>query len=725
MSEKVKRKLSFPKFAPQDIVTVLFAVFIFIVNFQIVGKCSNPFVFNDEMGYWTHAAEMAGKDWHGVSNSLAWYSFGYSFMLVPLMKVISDTAMLYRAALVLNICMEIICYFLFVYIIRYLFPKLGKLPSSFVSASAILYTSYQLNAGIAFSETALLFITTVIIFTLIRVIKKPTYLNLVCLGILSAYLFMIHNRTIGIVASAVLAVGLAVVFKKIKLRKAGVFAAALAAGLVINKIIRYYLESSLWISGKAGGNDAGSVFGKIKAAFSSIDSIKRLLSIMASQGFAVSAATMCLVLFALWALMRRIIGSITDDIRTRREYKKSGKENKKSNVLDEKIYIILFIFCSFISTWIISSVFMFDFQRIDHVLYTRYFDIIVGILIALGICWLYQADKIDLGFMMIIPFIMRIGAGRASVMMQYVESPIFNKVCAPGICRFYKESGLNFHAYITLSVSLFFILAFILYALRKHKLGIYAASVICVISFMKNAPEALEVIEANQESYQSDREMIKRSSEVLESGKVWITPSVGTFASFLQYEMNDVRVDYIYDLDEITENDYVFSNKSDIINLLDYEIVDSSDKRIIISEKESKGSGEELDKLPLSFMNTFDSSCYIPEEDVIESNPNNNYVCYGPYVNVDAGEYVFTLNMTFEETDGEDIGFAEVRSNSVSTVYDHIDIVEDMISKNGSFDAELGANVGVPVSDMEIVVFLYDPADVSMQIDSIYVDIKE
>lgn len=126
MSEKTKKKFAFPRFQPQDIVTILFAVLIFYINFKIVGKCYNPFVYNDEMGYWTHAAEMAGLDWHGVSKTLAWYSFGYSFMLAPLMKIISDTVILYRAAIILNICMEIVSYFLFVYIIRYLFPKIGK-----------------------------------------------------------------------------------------------------------------------------------------------------------------------------------------------------------------------------------------------------------------------------------------------------------------------------------------------------------------------------------------------------------------------------------------------------------------------------------------------------------------------------------------------------------------------------------------------------------------------
>ena len=208
MSEKAKKKFSLPEFSPFDIVTLLFAGLIVYFNIGIVGKCFNPFVYNDEMGYWTHAAKLAGMDWTGVSKTLAWYSFGYSFMLAPLMMLISDTVALYRSALMLNIAMELVCYFLFIYILRRVFPELGRLPSSFAAAAAILYTSYQMNAGIAFSETALLFVTTLVTFLIVRMVQKPTYVNMTLLGLLCAYLFMVHNRTIGIVASAVLIVGL-------------------------------------------------------------------------------------------------------------------------------------------------------------------------------------------------------------------------------------------------------------------------------------------------------------------------------------------------------------------------------------------------------------------------------------------------------------------------------------------------------------------------------------
>ena len=44
-------------------------------------------------------------------------------MLVPLIKLIHDPVTLYRAALVLNAVFVTLTYLMFVYILRFLFPK--------------------------------------------------------------------------------------------------------------------------------------------------------------------------------------------------------------------------------------------------------------------------------------------------------------------------------------------------------------------------------------------------------------------------------------------------------------------------------------------------------------------------------------------------------------------------------------------------------------------------
>ncbi len=717
MSEKAKKKLSLPSFGPQEIVTLLFAAAIFLINFRVVGKCYNPFVFNDEMGYWTHASVMAGYDWTGVSNGLAWYSYGYSFMLAPIMKLFSDPVDMYRAALILNIVMEVLVYFMYIYIIRFLAPELKKIPASLISATAVLYTSYQHNAGIAFSETALLFVTTLTAFTLVRVLKKPSYLNLGCLGAVSAYLFMVHNRTIGIVASVVLVVFLAVIFKKIKLRHAAVFLGVLAMGFVADKLIRHHLESILWYSGKAGGNDSESILSKLRSSVSSTANFKRMMSLFVSQAFAAFVSTFGIALFALWAILRRMFENAALSVKAAAKHKK----RQAVRAINSQFFMLLFIFCAFISTWLISSVFMFEFQRIDHIVYTRYYDITIGLLIITGLYYMYHANKADFMFAAVMPFIMLAGANRAAGLFNSVGIKIFSRVCSPGLGMYYHAFENNYYAYAMTAAAMFGVLMFIM-QIKKHDIGLYPAALITTAAFIVFTSDAREDIRNNQRVYKGDRELVYRVKD-MEPEHIYIAPDVGTFASFLQFMMKDVKVEYANHPERLSEDALIFVDKRNIIEMRDYEIIDRSDRHLLV--RNTKTAADEDFHLPLSYMYTFDSDMYIADEDMIKSDPDNNYLCYGPYLGFDADQYTLTLDMTVLENTAENIGFAEVKSNSVNTVYDHVEITSDMVKKDGSISLDLGANVGVPVSDMEIVVFLYDPKAVSMQLNSIEVNTED
>ena len=715
MNEKTKQKRRLPAFDPRYIVTLILAAVIFILNYRIVGKCYSPFVYNDEMGYWMHAAEFAGLDWRGVSGTVAWYSYGYSLLLAPLVKLIKDTVVLYRAALIMNILMDEICYFMYVYIIRRLFPKLGIIPASVAAAAGMLYTSYQFNAGVAFSETALLMAATIVVFLMVRILEKPTYLNTACMGIASAYMYMVHNRTIGIVASVVFVVFIAAVCRKIKFRHSGAFLITLIAGFIADKLIKGHLVSVLWDSG-ASGNDAGSVFGRMKTAVSSVSGFKRLLGVMAGQGFAVSAGSFCLVLFAILVMVRK--GGIG--------FFKAGKAvkggKKLSEVADSRFLMFLFIFCAFAATYLISCIFMIEFKRIDHVLYTRYFDILVGLFIMSGICFLFEAEKWDLFLMMLVPFIMRIGASGANRTMPLVEDLTFNKVCAPPICKLFELSERNFHAYISYAVSWFFVLAAISWFLRWKKLSIYVCSAVCAVLFIANTPSAQLAITVNQKAYEGDRALCERVKELPEK-HIYVMPDAGTFISFLQYEMNDVRIDIAKSPETFSEDGYLFASVGNVVDLMGHEIIDRSDRHILYSAEKT---GSYDNRIPLDMMSVFDSSCYVESEDMIESAPEFNYLCYGPYMHLDKGSYTFSLDLDFDDMDkAEEIGYAEINSDGGQTVYVHEEITPDMLDKDGKLELELDADLDRDVSGVEIVVFLYDPETIYAQLNSIEVKTED
>lgn len=708
-------RIGFFKPEKHHIVCLGLAIIIFVINFQIVGKCSHPFVFNDEAGYWTHAAIMAGKDWSGVSSNMVWYSYGYSLFLTVLVRVFSDTTVLYRAALVLNIAMLIAVYFLYIKIIEELFPKINKYAVYFAAFAAAMYTPYQVQSGVAWSETAMLFVMVLLTYTVMRFIKKPTYINSVALGFLSAYIYVVHNRCIGIVLSVILAVGISVLLKNAKLRHAALFISVLAVCLLANKLICGCLEDIIWTGGRPSGNDMGSTMPKIKSALTTSEGLKKFISIFLSQSFASFVSAMGITIVALWSSLKSIFSNLIKVIK--------AVKNRESirNIVDLKSFMFLFVFCSFVSTLIISSIFMINYERIDHVLYTRYFDMTVGILVAIGICVIVSSisDNKNTVVIPLIPAVLYIGANRADVLMANVSSQVFNIMCSPGIATMYKSYGENFMRYAFIAVTVLGIASAIVFLLKKHSnICICITAVICSVFFIFNTKAGKENIIICQENGYDDVELLERIEE-MPKRDIYILNSCGTFMQFVQYRLMDTKLNLVTHIEEAGENSYVLANASDIINLSNYQLVDHSDDHILILNSEDNS----LKTMPLSYMNTFDDDAYDEENDTLKSTEDSNYLCFGPYINADPGKYLFNISLTANSLPRGDensmIGYAECRSSAYDTVYAHIDISAGMFDENDSLNAELAPEFALPVNDLEIIVFINEPESVELQLNSI------
>lgn len=694
-------------------VILLVALAVVFFSAKMIGKCYNPFVFNDEAGYWTHASVMAGFDWRGMSNGLAWYSFGYSFMLAPLMKIFHDPVILYRAALVLNVIMQLAVYFMYIRILRFLFPKLGIITSAVISGSAAMYTSYQHNTGLTWSETAALFAAVLITWCLVRVVSRPTVLNLAALGLLCTYSFMVHNRCIGIAASACLVVVLCVLTGKISFKTSLAFWAALVCGFGINYAVKHRLESYLWVSGKSSGNDSGSMVDKIKRGLSSRSELVKMISVFASQFFAAVISTFGIAFPALKGMTVRIIKELTVSVK--------ALKNKEKQNTDEKNLIFLFIFCAFISSWIISAVFMLDYRRIDHVVYTRYFDITVGLLILAGLGFMTEEhSKSDYMMFMAAPLILTCGANRANVLVRNMPGAVFSRVCAPGVCLYYEKFSLDFYKYALVALVLFGILSAVS-MIRKRGAGIVMTSVLLAALFTVSADYARQDLLVNQDAYAGDRELVKTASEIPDA-EIRADRGTGAFISFLQFMMPDRKLSFLTEKDRQNENVYWFADIKDSINLRDYELVAASDRHALYR---CVTSDVQVYELPLSNMMMFDEGQYISETDDIKNSESSNYVCYGPYFRVDEGGYEVVLDMDFENTDIENIGYAEVKSNSLGVVYNHTELTGEMLEKDGSLNTELPVQLDEAVSDIEIVIYIYDPAQISMILNSIRINTED
>ncbi len=60
-------------------------------------------ILDDEFGYWGSAIRIVGRSWQPLMNVTPYYSIGYSFLLVPIITVVSDTGAMYQVAIILNV----------------------------------------------------------------------------------------------------------------------------------------------------------------------------------------------------------------------------------------------------------------------------------------------------------------------------------------------------------------------------------------------------------------------------------------------------------------------------------------------------------------------------------------------------------------------------------------------------------------------------------------------
>ena len=90
------------KLKQEHIYFILLLLIIFCV-FQYGGRKICGFsLYPDEFGYWASAAKVIGYEWSEVASLGSYYSFGYSLLLAPLLKLFREGIAAYRAAIAVN-----------------------------------------------------------------------------------------------------------------------------------------------------------------------------------------------------------------------------------------------------------------------------------------------------------------------------------------------------------------------------------------------------------------------------------------------------------------------------------------------------------------------------------------------------------------------------------------------------------------------------------------------
>ncbi len=351
-------------------------------------------VFEDELGYWTHAANFNGLNWSNTLNM--WYSFGYSLILAPIFKITHNMALMYKIGVGINALLGVIGFLAGLKLVDKLtdriLPDFAKL---FISFTPMMYSAYLLQSNICWSET---FLYTWVILTCLAVctmFDNPNILNSFLAAFTVSFSFVIHNRALVLLVAFALTLIVFMLRRKLPIKSFLVIVATV--GLVFYwytyvktmlKTVEYnpaYIlkyntfgiadsQSGVYSASDFAGNNVNQVLSHLEGIFT----LTKIKSLIKS------------ILGALWyldvgSLGLSFLGICQLIIFMYRKFK-SKKDFEGS----------IFLALVFLGTVGLSSLTLIapeatkNFDRLDCYFYGRYEDQISTFLIMLGILFIYE-----------------------------------------------------------------------------------------------------------------------------------------------------------------------------------------------------------------------------------------------------------------------------------------------------------------------------------------------
>lgn len=376
--EKEHRKLKkiLQKIRKINIYSFFILLLIFCVYQYGIQKICGFTLYPDEFGYWASAANFIGYDWSEVASMGSYYSFGYSLILVPILKVFSDGVTAYKAAVTFNMLLMCISFLLMQKNICKLFPDTGKTKSIFLSGIAVLYPAWIFYMQMTMAEAFLYFLFALILYLFLNMIEKQGAPTAVLLAAALIYIYCVHMRTVGVVIACIftfLLQGTSGSGQKKQIKYIILFAAVLIiAGWISVRIkSKTILEVFSYAEKEVlEGNDYGSQFGKMDQILT-VRGMIQLTKEIWGKIFYLGLASFGLFYWAIGWCIKESIGLVR---------KLAGKG---SGSLQQ--WSALFLLLTAAGEILISSIYMHNAGNVDCLVYGRYDEFILPVMMAIGI----------------------------------------------------------------------------------------------------------------------------------------------------------------------------------------------------------------------------------------------------------------------------------------------------------------------------------------------------
>ena len=330
----------------------------------------------DTDGYWLHAASMVGYRWGDVARNMsAFYSWGYSVLLTIPMLITKDVHIMYKIAIVMNV---ILCTLLVPIVYSFvgkLYSEIERISRLFIALIVSCYSTYILESAVSLAETFIYFLTFLILYLLYRFFETRNLTWGILAGLSVGYIYIVHNRCIGIVAAYVVVV-LVYLYLEKDIKKVFFMLLPLICMVLVKSLVTNWLDIVEQTSGVYASNTYGAAAAKVSTItfYSIISVVENILG----EFWYTLAGTFMLAGFGIYEVVKyRIIPG----------WKKDG-------------YVLFYVYA--LLSWIfligVSAVFFIrkaaiTSGRIDTLIYGRYMESSVGFLLMMGLIYLERRIK--------------------------------------------------------------------------------------------------------------------------------------------------------------------------------------------------------------------------------------------------------------------------------------------------------------------------------------------
>lgn len=408
-----------------------------------IGKLYAPSIMPDEMGYWCAGAFFSGNLWTDVMKTSPYYSFGYGVLLAPLFWLFDDPVWMFRGAICLNAVFLSGAYFLAVFLSGKLFAHYDDTLRKIVCLCLTLY-SYQIyNAQGTQPDAVMVFFYWLLVWLFFRVLKVPSVWKAVCLSLVTVYLFTLHMRNLGILIALLMVLTLLTVLRQFPRRIFLAFLLSLAVCAAVALWVKSWYSGQIWGSSEfVDINNTSTAFGSIFRLFS-IQGLSALFFNFLGRIFYLGSSTFLIFYWAIFLIVQDLWKAF------------------KRRYLHSFQIIEIFLLLAMLGEIGISCLFMIEPTRMDHVLYGRYHEQVLGPLLLFGLMRIGQIRKYR-AFAAPAVFIHLV---EACIFYWYFQTTGLEPASAPpsmaGVVGFIFPEGISVIVQYTFGIALFGILIFL------------------------------------------------------------------------------------------------------------------------------------------------------------------------------------------------------------------------------------------------------------------------